>query len=67
MPAVRVSDDAIRTARIWLWRELRLATEPGGATALAALLSEAWQPEDGERVTVVVCGANADPSDLPMD
>ena len=67
MPAVRVSDDAIRAARTWLWRELRLAAEPGGATALAALLSGAWQPEDGERVAVVVCGANADPSDLPLD
>jgi threonine dehydratase len=67
MPAVRVSDDAIRGARTWLWRELRLAAEPGGATALAALLGGAWQPEPGGRVTVVVCGANADPADLPLD
>jgi threonine dehydratase len=67
MAAVRVSDEAIRDARTWLWREARVATEPGGATALAALLSGAWQPEDGERVAVVVCGANADPSDLPLD
>lgn len=67
MTAVRVPDDAIREARTWLWRELRLAAEPGGATALAALLSGAWRPADGERVTVVVCGANADPSDLPLD
>jgi threonine dehydratase len=66
MPAVRVPDDAIAEARTWLWRELRLAAEPGGATALAALLCGAWQP-DGERVAVVVCGANADPSDLPLD
>ena len=67
LTAVRVPDDAIREARSWLWRELRLAAEPGGATALAALLSGAWQPADGERVAVVVCGANADPADLPLD
>ena len=67
MAAVRVSDEAITAARTWLWRELRLAAEPGGATALAALLSGAWRPADGERVAVVVCGANADPSDLPLD
>lgn len=67
MPTVRVSDDAILAARTWLWRELRLAAEPGGATALAALLSGAWVPQPGQRVAVVVCGANADPSDLPLD
>jgi threonine dehydratase len=67
MAAVRVPDDAIREARTWLWRELRLATEPGGATALAALLSGVCRPAEGERVAVVVCGANADPSDLPLD
>jgi len=67
MTAVRVPDDAIRAARTWLWRELRIAAEPGGATALAALLTGAWRPEEGERVAVVVCGGNADPSDLPLD
>jgi threonine dehydratase len=67
MPTVRVPDDAIRAARTWLWRDLRLAAEPGGATALAALLSGAWEPEPDERVAVVICGANADPSDLPLD
>ena len=67
MTAVRVPDDAVREARAWLWRELRVAAEPGGATALAALLSGAWRPDEGERVAVVVCGANADPADLPLD
>jgi threonine dehydratase len=67
MTAVRVPDDAIREARRWLWRELRVAAEPGGATALAALLCGAQRPAEGERVAVVVCGANADPSDLPLD
>ncbi|NUL60154.1 serine/threonine dehydratase [Brevibacterium luteolum] len=64
---VLVSDAAIREARTWLWRQTRIAAEPGGAAALAALLSGAYQPARGEQITVVVCGANADPSDLPLD
>ena len=59
-----VSDEEIVEARRWLWRTARLAAEPGGATALAALLSGAYVPRDGERVCVIVCGGNADPSDL---
>lgn len=58
--SVLVSDDAIAAAQATLWRELRLATEPGGAAALAALASGAWHPADGERVGVLVCGANVD-------
>lgn len=64
MTSVLVDDDAITAARQWLWREVRLATEPGGATAMAALLSGAYVPADDERVCVVVCGANADPGTL---
>lgn len=59
-----VDDDDIQAARRWLWREARIAAEPGGATALAAVRSGAYRPEPGERVSVVVCGANADPGDL---
>lgn len=53
-----VSDDDIRNAQRHLWRETQLVTEPGGATALAALLSGAYRPDKDERVGVVVCGAN---------
>ena len=53
-----VSDDDIRAAQRWLWREMQLVTEPGGAAAFAALLSGAYRPEADERVGVVVCGAN---------
>ena len=60
--AVLVSDDDIRSAQQALWDELRLVAEPGGATALAALRSGAYVPERGERVVVVVCGSNCDPS-----
>ena len=40
-----VSDAAIREAQQALWSVLRLAVEPGGAAALAALLSKAYVPE----------------------
>lgn len=56
-----VSDEDVRRAQLWLWDNLRLITEPGGATAFAALLSGAWKPGDQERVGVVVCGANVSP------
>ena len=59
-----VSDEEIIEARRWLWRTARVAAEPGGATAVAALLSGAYVPRDGERVCVVVCGGNADPAGL---
>ncbi len=55
---VLVSDDDIRDAQRRLWRDTQLVTEPGGATAYAALLSGAYKPEKDERVGVVVCGAN---------
>ena len=55
-----VPDAAIAAAQLKLWADLRIATEPGGATALAALLSGAYRPAAGERVGVLVCGANVD-------
>ena len=45
-----------------LWQELRLVVEPGGAAALAALLSGAYGPQPDESVAVLVCGANTDPA-----
>lgn len=62
--SVLVGEDDVRAARRWLWDDLRVAAEPGGAAALAALTSGAYVPADGERVAVVVCGGNSDPSDL---
>jgi threonine dehydratase len=61
---VLVDDEAIVAARKELWRQYHLATEHGGATAYAALLSGAYRPAAGERVVVVVCGANTDPATL---
>jgi len=56
--AVLVSDDAIRDAQHRLWDVLRVAAEPGGATALAALLSGRYRPARDERIAVLLCGAN---------
>lgn len=55
---VLVSDDAIRQAQAALWNGLRVAAEPGGAAAFAALLSGAYAPGPEERVSVLVCGGN---------
>jgi len=55
---VLVSDEAIQDAQAALWSVLRVAAEPGGAAAFAALLSGAYVPASGERVNVVVCGGN---------
>ena len=62
--AVLVPDAAIRAAQRLLWDAARLVAEPGGATALAALLCGAWAPPAGARVGVVVCGANTDPASV---
>ena len=59
-----VGDDAIRAAQRLLWDKFRIASEPGGATALAALLSGAYAPEKGERVGVLLCGGNVDLASL---
>jgi threonine dehydratase len=56
--AVLVGDEAIRLAQQRLWEVLRIAAEPGGAAALAALLSRRYLPRPGERVAVLLCGAN---------
>lgn len=57
---VLVTDDHIRESQRRLWSVLRIVAEPGGAAAFAALLGGAYQPRQGERVAVLVCGANTD-------
>jgi len=59
--SVLVSDRAIEDAQKALWQAHRQLVEPAGATALAALMSGAYQPEPGERVAVLVCGGNITP------
>jgi threonine dehydratase len=60
--SVLVADAEIAAAQRTLWEQFRLITEPGGATALAALLSGRFVPPAGARIGVVVCGANTDPA-----
>jgi threonine dehydratase len=62
-----VEDAAIRQAQDVLWRDWRMAMEPGGATALAALLSGAYKAKPSERVGVLLCGANVELAKLAQD
>jgi threonine dehydratase len=62
--SVLVDDADIIAARQLLWDQYRLAVEHAGAAALAALLSGAYRPRDGERVAIILCGANTDPASL---
>ena len=55
---VLVSDDSIAQAQQALWSTLRVAAEPGGAAALAALLSRRFEVQTGSRVAVVISGGN---------
>jgi threonine dehydratase len=56
--SILVSDEAIVAAQAWAWERLRVVLEPGGATALAPLLSGDWMPPADARVVVLLCGAN---------
>ena len=53
-----VHDDDIRAAQRFLWEEVQLVAEPGGAAALAGLLSGKARIPEGARVGVLVCGGN---------
>ncbi|HET6773899.1 MAG TPA: serine/threonine dehydratase [Acidimicrobiales bacterium] len=60
---VVVPDEALVDAQRRLWSALRIATEPAGAAALAALTTGALADAD-ERAAVILCGANVDPVTL---
>ena len=64
LSSVLVDDQAIVEARRQLWDAYRIVVEHGTAAAPAALASGAYLPEPGERVVVLLCGANTDPADL---
>ncbi|MER6128610.1 threonine/serine dehydratase [Streptomyces sp. NPDC001795] len=61
--SVLVPDAEIVRARQALWDHRKVAVEHGAATALAALTS-GYRPGSGEKVCVILCGANTDPGDL---
>ncbi len=58
---VLVDDDQIREAMRLTFRVAKLAVEPAGAAALAALMYPLRHRLDGQTVGLVVCGANIDP------
>lgn len=62
---ILVKDEDIIAAQKKLWDALRIVAEPGGATAFAALLSRRYVPRQGERIAVIVCGANTDAVSFP--
>ncbi|GLY94159.1 serine/threonine dehydratase [Actinoplanes sp. NBRC 103695] len=64
MASLLVDDPAIVEARRRLWDDYRIVVEHGTAAAYAALTSGAYRPADGERVVVLLCGANTNPGDL---
>jgi threonine dehydratase len=63
---VLVPDAAIVAAQKALWAECQLISEPGGAAALAALMSGVYKAHGDERIGVLVCGANTDPAQFSV-
>lgn len=64
MSSIVLRDEDIVDAQRWLWQALKLAVEPAAALPLAALRSGAWQAQAGQRICLVLCGANVDPASL---
>ncbi|MFT3953684.1 MAG: threonine/serine dehydratase [Piscinibacter sp.] len=64
LQSVVLRDEAILDAQKWLWQSLKLAVEPAAALPLAALRSAAVEVAAGQRVCLVLCGANVDPATL---
>jgi threonine dehydratase len=61
---VLVTDESIAQAQQALWSTLRVAAEPGGAAAFAALLSRRFQAPSGSRIGVVISGGNTSAVDF---
>lgn len=58
-----VSEEEVQHAISFAFRYLKLVVEPGGAVALAALLSKRIDIS-GQRVAIVLSGGNIDPTDF---
>ena len=61
---VLVGDAAILAAQRAVWQAARIAAEPAASVGIAALLTGAYKPAPGERVAVVISGANMAPGQL---
>ena len=59
---VKVDDDALRSGMKAMFTSAKLAVEPAGAAAAAALLGPLRDELRGRRVGLIVCGANIDPA-----
>jgi threonine dehydratase len=59
---VLVDDDAMRRGMKLLFASAKLAVEPAGAAATAALCGPLRDRLAGRRVALIVCGANIDPA-----
>jgi threonine dehydratase len=59
---VRVSDDEICQAMLYLFRDAKLVAEPAAAVAAAALFGPLRERLAGKRVALLVCGSNIDPA-----
>jgi threonine dehydratase len=57
---ILINDDALRRAQALLFRSMKLATEPAGAAATAALCEPLRDRLRGKRVGLLVCGTNTD-------
>lgn len=57
---VTISDDDMRRAMGLLFADMKLAIEPAGAAATAALCGPLRERLAGKRVGVIVCGSNID-------
>jgi len=64
MESLLLRDADILDAQRWLWQSLKLAVEPAAALPLAALRSGAVTAKPGQRIALVLCGANVDPATL---
>src|SRR5204862_6591778 len=59
---VRVEDDELKRAMRLLFQDAKLAVEPAGAAATAALCGPLKDRLKGRNVGVIVCGATIDPA-----
>jgi threonine dehydratase len=57
---VLVDDEALKRAMLLLFASAKLAVEPAGAAATAALCGPLRETLRGRRVGIIVCGANID-------
>jgi len=59
-----VTDDELRQAMRLIFQGMKLAVEPAGAAATAALCGPLLEQFRGQRVGVIVCGTNIEPQNF---